>query len=127
MVPSGRNLVLGLCAAVMTFLSSASADAARCYLVAGTQDALTKERAIEKSRATLENGIAELKRQKGWKRVTVRARRAEPDPLFKAVRTKVTPDLLIKPDVKSARAYSVCWRGVGSPAVCTSGAMVCGG
>ena len=36
-----------------------------------------------------------------------------------------SPDLFLAPDVITDSAYTVCWKGVVSPVVCTSGAKVC--
>ena len=100
-------------------------EAARCLLVTGTATGSTKTVAVDRSRIGLEDGIADLKRQQGWKAVTsVSPRAAKPNPFFKG--RAITPNLLLKPDVRSARAHSVCWTGVVAPAVCTTGAMVCG-
>ena len=99
--------------------------AASCQVIVGTQDGRNKQRAIEKSRATLEAAIAAAKRRYGWKQVTVTPTRPKAFPLWKAVRTTVPPEAFLPPDAISDRAHSVCWEGVFSPAVCSSGARVC--
>ena len=40
-------------------------------------------------------------------------------------RSSISPHLLLPPDVVSDSAYTICWTGVVSPVVCTSGAQVC--
>ncbi len=118
-------LVAAAIAAILLTTAHPTAAAPRCVLAAGTQDGGDKQRAVEKSRATLEESIQAVMKQYGWKRVSVRPKRAKPDPLFRLVRTEVRPEWLLPPPVVSKRAYTVCWSGVQSPAVCTSGAMVC--
>jgi hypothetical protein len=122
------RICLGLLGAAAIVLASAapSAAAPRCVLAAGTQDGGNKSRAIEKSRATLEESIRNVQKQYGWRSVTVRPQRAKPDPLFKLVRQEIKPEWMLPPDSVSSRAYTTCWSGVQSPAVCTSGARVCG-
>jgi hypothetical protein len=115
--------VLGVAALLLTMPQPAVG--ANCQLVKGTQDGRNKQRAIEKSRETLEQGVREVKARHGWKRVSVTPRALQAEPLWKMVRTSVPKDAYMRPDVQSARAYTVCWEGVFSPAVCTSGAMVC--
>ena len=39
-------------------------------------------------------------------------------------RSSVSPHLLLPPDVVSDSAYTICWAGVVSPVVCTSGAQL---
>lgn len=98
--------------------------AARCQLVTGTATGATKEVAVERSREGLEAGIADLVRRQGWRAVSVRPHATTPHPFFKD--RVITRELLLKPDVRSRRAHSVCWRGVVAPAVCSSGALACG-
>ncbi len=100
-------------------------EAASCQVIVGTQDGRNKQRAIEKSRATLEAAIVAAKRRHGWKQVSVTPTRPKAFPLWKAVRTTVPPEAFLPPDAISDRAHSVCWEGVFSPAVCSSGARLC--
>ena len=48
--------------------------------------------------------------------------RASPQPYW---RDSVSADLYYKPDIVKAEFYTVCWHGVVSPYVCTSGAKAC--
>ena len=40
-------------------------------------------------------------------------------------RSAVSPELFLAPDVVTDTSYTLCWKGVVSPVVCTSGAKVC--
>jgi hypothetical protein len=61
--------------------------------------------------------------------VTVTAMRASPQPYW---RSSVSDNQfcfgincgIYKPDIVNARSYTICWHGVVSPYVCTSGAKV---
>jgi hypothetical protein len=100
-----------------------------CHLFAVTADArFSRQAALERSQSVLESTIAKWRSEQrpgsGWRsdRVTIEAHEAEPEPY---VRGKVVPELFLKPDVRTAMSYTVCWQGVLSAAVCTSGAKVC--
>ena len=106
-------------------------DAAKreCHLFAVTADArFSKQAALQRSQSDLQSVIAkwrsEQKPGSGWQsdRVTIEAHEAEPEPYMRA---RVVPELFLKPDVRTATSYTVCWKGVISTAVCTSGAKVC--
>jgi len=125
MNPIARAFVPFLGVAALLFALPQPAVGANCQLVKGTQDGRNKQRAIEKSRETLEQGVREVKARRGWKQVSVTPRQLRAEPLWKMVRTSVPKEAYMWPAVKSARAYTVCWEGVFSPAVCTSGALVC--
>lgn len=125
MNPIMRAFVPVLGIAALLFALPEPVAAQNCQLVKGTQDGRNKQRAIEKSRETLEIGVKEVQQRRGWKRVSVTPRRLRAEPLWKMVRTSVPKEAYMWPAVKSSRAYTVCWEGVFSPAVCTSGALVC--
>jgi hypothetical protein len=111
---------------VALFLGGLEPADAACQLIRATNSAESKAAA---ARAAYQNAIdsAEaLRRQRGWRYVTLRARKVKPDPFWKAVRPVVTPDMLLKPDVVTAKTYSQCWKGVVVPYVCTAGAIACG-
>jgi len=55
---------------------------------------------------------------------TIGPAKAPPDPYW---RKSVARTLYLKPDVRTSRSHTVCWEGVISPAVCTSGAQLCTG
>ena len=54
--------------------------------------------------------------------MTVTAMRAKPQPYWRDV---VPDSVYYKPDIVKANSYTICWQGVVSPYVCTSGAKVC--
>ena len=100
-----------------------------CHLFAVTADArFSKHAALQRSQSDLQSVIAkwrsEQKPGSGWQsdKVTIKAHEAEPEPYMRA---RVVPELFLKPDIRTATSYTVCWQGVISAAVCTSGAKVC--
>ena len=119
-----NGLSLLLAVALLAFTPPPVAEAA-CQVINGTQDGRNKQRAVEKSRETLEEAIVAAKRKYGWKNISVTPVRVRATPLWKMVRTSVPKDAYLRPDVVSSRAYTVCWEGVYSPAVCSSGARIC--
>jgi hypothetical protein len=56
------------------------------------------------------------------RRLTVSAQRAEPQPYW---RPYVSDNMYYHPDIVNATSYTICWQGVVSPYVCTSGAKIC--
>jgi hypothetical protein len=54
--------------------------------------------------------------------VTVSAMRAEPQPYW---RGRVSENMMHRPDIVTEKSYTICWQGVVSTYVCTSGAQVC--
>jgi hypothetical protein len=52
----------------------------------------------------------------------VTAQRAEPQPYW---RPYVSDNMYYHPDIVNAKSYTICWQGVVSPYVCTSGAKIC--
>lgn len=99
-----------------------------CYQISATMDGGVGGHAVKRSQQALKETIEAWRKgqghESGWTshRVRVQAMRVAPDPYW---RSTVGPSLLIKPDVRTKSAYTVCWRGVISPAVCTSGAKLC--
>ncbi len=121
-----RGFVFAAAFAGLAMVAVQPADAA-CYVVSRTNDGLTKSGAIAESRGAFDNDLSSYKRKRGWRRITsVRARRVKPDPLWKMVRTSVPRSMILKPESRNARHHTVCWPGVVSPVVCTTGAVVCG-
>jgi hypothetical protein len=103
------------------------AAAARCEVVVATNSANSKAAA---ARAAYQNAIEsahQIKRRHRWSYMSMRPRKVTPDPFWKSVRPTVTRDMLLKPDVVTARTHAQCWRGVVVPYVCTAGSTVCGG
>ncbi len=117
---------LALLGFAVLFLAGLEPASAGCQLIKATNSAESKASA---ARAAYQNAIdsaEELRRQKGWRYVTLRPRKVTPDPFWKAVRPVVTADMLLKPDVVTSKTYSQCWEGVVVPYVCTAGAIACG-
>jgi len=77
---------------------------------------------VSRAQSALAEAIADLKSQKHIHSVSVTAMRAKPQPYW---RDSVNPDLYQKPDVVTSKSHTICWTGVVSPTVCTSGAKVC--
>lgn len=99
---------------------------AKCQLIVATNSAASKAAAANAAHQNAIDSANQLKRQLGWRYVTLRARKVKPDPFWKAVRPVVTKDMLLKPDIVTAKTYSQCWKGVVVPYVCTTGALACG-
>jgi hypothetical protein len=95
----------------------------RCLFFSGTADSLRKSRAVEDSLQALREAIDKWKAENGVTAlVTETAEKPNPHPYW---RSSVSPDLFLEPDVVSDSAYTICWKGVVSPVVCTSGSKVC--
>jgi hypothetical protein len=104
-------------------LTPATAATARCLYVSGTADALVRAKAVENSVASLREAIDKWKAANGVTGpVTETAQKPEPHPYW---RSAVSPDLFYTPDVVTDSVYTICWKGVVSPVVCTSGTKVC--
>jgi hypothetical protein len=115
--------LLGAAALLLVGLRPAVAG---CELIVATNSAESKASA---ARAAYQNAIDtanQLKAQRGWRYVSMRPRKVTPDPFWKAVRPEVTNDMLLKPDVVTAKTYAQCWKGVVVPYVCTAGSVACG-
>ena len=106
---------VGLCV-----VAAAPANAGGCNKLIGTADGWDKRDALSGAQSALAEAVAEFKKGKGA--VSVSALKARPQPYW---RESVSAELYLKPDVVTAKSYTVCWRGVVSPVVCTSGAKVC--
>jgi len=95
----------------------------QCVFVSGTDDAVDKNHAVEKSLKSLREEIDEWKAKNGVTGpVTEAAEKPQPHPFL---RSSVPSYALLPPDVVSDSAYTTCWTGVVSPVVCTSGARLC--
>lgn len=106
-----------------SFIAALPAGATQneCVMVSGTADGLQKQMAVEASRSSLEDAIRQWESKNGVAAV-VKAAKPVPRPYW---RSSVRPFLVLTPDEISDRAYTICWQGVISPVVCTSGAEVC--
>jgi hypothetical protein len=119
-----RNLLL----AVLAFASwgiclPASAAFTRCMHISGTADAVIKSNAVERSVQSLRDAIDKWKAENGVTGpVTEIAEKPRPVPYW---RSEVSPGLFLPPDVVTDASYTLCWKGVVSPVVCTSGTKLC--
>ena len=95
----------------------------QCVSFSDSIDAVNKDRAVEKSLKSLHEQIEKWRADNGVTGpVTVTAEKPQPHPFLR----RSVPDFaLLPPDVVSDTAYTICWTGVVSPVVCTSGARVC--
>ena len=116
-----RGFALALTAAGLCLAQGATAQAG-CVGLSGTADGFDRQTAVARSQNALASAIADFKAQKRINIVSISAMRAKPQPYW---RGEVSPNLYQKPDVVTSRSYTVCWSGVVSPSVCTSGAKVC--
>jgi hypothetical protein len=116
-----RVSALAAIAAGLTMALGAPAYAV-CTGFSGTADGFDKETAVSRAQASLAEAITGFKTQKRLGAVSVSAMRARPQPYW---RDSVSSNLFFKPDIVTSKSYTVCWTGVISPYVCTSGAKVC--
>jgi len=110
-----------LIAAGLSLAQGAPANAG-CLGFSGTADGFDKVTAVTRAQSAVATAIADYKAQKRLGAVSVTAMRAKPQPYWRA---SVSADLFHKPDIVLANSYTVCWAGVVSPYVCTSGAKAC--
>jgi hypothetical protein len=111
----------GLIAAVLCVAQVAPASAG-CVLLAGTADGFDRETAVDRAQLALKDYVHQYKSENHLDAVTVTAMRAEPKPYW---RSEVSANMMRGPDVVTQDSYTVCWQGVISTDVCTSGARVC--
>jgi hypothetical protein len=119
----GYSRLFGLALIVATLCAVQGTPAkAGCVGFSGTADGFDQDTGVTRAQAALAEAITDFKTQKKLKSLTVSAMRAKPQPYW---RDQVTPDLFYHPDIVKSNSYTVCWHGVVSPYVCTSGAKVC--
>jgi hypothetical protein len=116
-----RVSALALIAAGLCLAQGAAANAT-CTGFSGTADGFDKETAVSRAQLALSDAIAEFKRQKRLGAVSISAMRARPQPYW---RDSVSENMFYRPDIVNAKSYTMCWTGVVSPYVCTSGAKAC--
>jgi hypothetical protein len=114
-------LGLALIAAGLCLAQSEPANAG-CLGFSGTADGFDKVTAVSRAQAAVADAINQYKASKRIGSVTVTAMRAKPQPYW---RDSVADNLFFKPDIVKSNSYTVCWSGVVSPYVCTSGAKAC--
>jgi hypothetical protein len=104
------------------YIAQATAAPAACVGLAGTADGFNKETAVSRAQRALDDYINQYKAENNLGAVGIRAMRAEPQPYW---RRRVSENMMYHPDIVTANSYTVCWQGVISFYVCTSGAQVC--
>lgn len=119
-----RSVLLAMVAiACCAPLTRPTAAPARCLFISGTADGLVKTRAVEDSLTSLRDAIDKWKAAKGVTGpINQTAEKPAPHPYW---RSAVSPELFLAPDVVTDSTYTLCWKGVVSPVVCTSGAKLC--
>ncbi|MEG6507444.1 hypothetical protein V6C03_00490 [Methyloligella sp. 2.7D] len=117
----GRALVVALLFAGAGVGLSAPA-AARCVGVSGTADGFDKQTAVTRAQAAVVESVNDIKAKYRVRSVSLAPRKMKPQPYW---RSEVPADVYVKPDIITRSTHTVCWHGVVSPYVCTSGARVC--
>jgi hypothetical protein len=117
-----RGLALAMTAAGLCLAHGTPAASAGCVGVSGTADGFDKETAVSRAQLALADYIKQYKTAKHLSSVSVTAQRAEPQPYW---RPYVSDNMYYHPDIVNAKSYTICWQGVVSPYVCTSGAKIC--
>ena len=120
----GRSLSFAMVALACLGMSPpASAAFSRCMFFSGTADALVKPNAVEESLEALREAIDKYKAENGVSGPASEiAEKPRPHPYW---RSEISPHLFLPPDTVSDSAYTICWKGVVLPVVCTSGAKLC--
>jgi hypothetical protein len=118
---SMRVLGLALIAAGLCVVQGAPANAV-CLGFSGTADGIDKATAVKRAQDAVAVAISDYKKLKKIRSISVSAMRATPQPYW---RSSVSADLFQKPDIVRSDSYTICWSGVVSPYVCTSGAKAC--
>jgi hypothetical protein len=98
---------------------------ADCQVISATHGGNWQGEALSMSQALAARSARELKAQKSWRAITMKAQKVKPDPFWKMVRPEVSSSIIVGSYV-TARTYTTCWTGVTVPFVCTSGSQVCG-
>ena len=119
-----RSLLLALVTVACWALPlPVSAAFTRCMYFSGTADALRKSNAVDESQKSLRDAIDKWKVDNGLTGpVSEIAQKPRPVPYW---RREVDPSLFLPPDVVTDASYTLCWKGVVSPVVCTTGAKLC--
>ena len=115
-------LVCALIAAAGLYLAQATPAQAGCVGLSGTADGMNRETAVSRSQNAVNDAVRDYKAQKRLGATTVTPMRAKPQPYW---RDSVDERLYQKPDIVTSNSYTVCWSGVISPTVCTSGSKLC--
>ena len=116
-----RTFALALIAAGFCLAQGATAQAG-CVGLNGTADGMNKSTAVARSQNALATAIQEYKASNRISSVSISPMRPRPQPYW---RKTVSPDLYQKPDIVTGNSHTICWSGVVSPTVCSSGAKIC--
>jgi len=116
-----RFSIVALVAAVFGMLQGSPASAI-CTGFSGTADGFDRDTAIQRAQQAVADAVAGFKAEKKLSAITVSGMKAKPQPYW---RDSVSADLYRGPPIIKSNSYTVCWTGVISPFVCTSGAKVC--
>ena len=116
-----RTIRLALVAVGFSLALGAPAQAG-CIGLSGTADGFDKETAVSRAQRALDDYIEQYKAENNLGAVTVTAMRAAPQPYW---RGRVSENMMHRPDIVTPNSYTICWQGVISTYVCTSGAQVC--
>jgi hypothetical protein len=119
-----RSVWLAMVVAAICALPIQPSEAlARCLYISGTADALRKPKAVEDALVALQDAINKWKTDNGITgEIKQTAQKPEPHPYW---RSTVAPELFLPPATVTDTTYTLCWKGVVSPVVCTSAAQVC--
>ena len=116
------TIVLTAVVCLSTLRAIAAAETQRVSF-SDSIDGVDKNHAVEKPLKSLHEQIEKWKADNGVTGpVSVTAEKPQPHPFL---RSSVPAFAVLPPDVVSDSAYTICWTGVVSPVVCTSGARVC--
>jgi hypothetical protein len=116
-----RVLALASMVGALSLAQAAPASAA-CLGFSGTADGMDQQTAVSRSQSAVADAVSEYKAQKRLGAPTLSPMRAKPQPYW---RDSVRDELFVKPDIVTGKIYTVCWKGVVSPFVCTSGSKAC--
>jgi hypothetical protein len=103
-------------------LEPAAAGGKKCLDISGTGDGINKKVAVESSRSAIQTEIEKIQAENHVTSVEAKAWKPDPRPYW---RSSVSDYLFLAPDEVTDQVYTICWKGVVSPAVCTSGSEVC--
>ena len=118
-----RPTIVLMAAVCWSTVCTIAAAQTQCASFSDTIDGVNKDRAVQKSLKSLDEQIEKWKADNGVTGpVTVAPEKPQPHPFW---RSSVPSHALLPPDVVSDSAYTICWTGVVSPVVCTSGARLC--
>lgn len=116
-----RTFAFALIAAGFCLAYSTTAQAG-CVGLNGTADGMNKRTAVARSQNALATAIQEYKASKRIQSVSISPMRPRPQPYW---RDTVSANLYQKPDIVTGTSHTICWSGVVSPSVCSSGARIC--